>query len=212
MKVTKNDMCLYVVTDRSWLGEDSLVHQVKEIMEAGATFLQLREKDITTEAFIALAKEIKEVTDEYNIPFVINDDIDVAVAVDADGVHIGQSDEELQTARRRLGKNKIIGLSVHNVEEAKQAEACGADYIGVGAVFPTVTKSDVELVTHQLLQEICDSVSIPVVAIGGIHENNIMELSGSHVDGIAVISAIFAQPDIKAATKKLLRLSRQMTE
>lgn len=210
MKVNKSDMLLYVVTDRTWLGKNSLLEQVEDIIKSGATFIQLREKDITFDEFVRIAKEIKSVTDKYNVPFVINDNVDVAVAVDADGVHVGQSDEEIKIARGKLGADKIIGVSAHTVKEAKDAEQNGADYIGVGAVFNTTTKQDANTVSFEVLKDICNNTNIPVVAIGGITKDNILKLSGSNVDGVAVISAIFAQPDISKATSELLQLSKQM--
>lgn len=210
LKVDKKDMLLYVVTDRSWLKGNSLVDQVEEAIKAGATFIQLREKNIAFEEFVEIARQIKKVTDVYQIPFVINDEVEVALAVDADGVHIGQSDEEILKARKRLGPSKIIGLSAHNVDEALNAEAKGADYIGVGAVFNTSTKLDANEVGPEILKAICDEVTIPVVAIGGISKDNIHKLSTSGVDGVAVISAIFAQDDITKATRELLELSKNM--
>lgn len=211
-KLCKESMLLYLVTDRTWLGDNRLDMQVEQALKAGATFVQLREKRAEYDEFLKIAKEIKLVTDTYQVPFVINDNIDVAIAVDADGVHIGQNDEELLLARKRLGKNKIIGVSVHTVEEAKIAERNGADYIGVGAAFDTGTKKDVDTMTHEQFKAVCGSVNIPVVAIGGISENNIMKLSGTHIDGVAVISAIFSKPDIFRATKRLVELSKKMVK
>jgi len=210
LKTDKKDMLLYAITDRSWLNGGSLAKQVEECITAGATFIQLREKNLSFSESVKTAVEIKAVTDRYKIPFVINDDVNVALKADADGVHIGQGDEDMGTVREKLGNDKIIGLSVHNAEEAKKAQEMGADYIGVGAVFSTATKTDAVPVPFDTLQDICRSVNIPVVAIGGISRDNILKLSGSGVDGVAVISAVFAQPDIGKATSELLRLSRQM--
>lgn len=210
MNADKESMRLYVVTDRAWLGENSLAAQVEQTILAGATFVQLREKDLAFEEFVMAAKEIKEVTDKYKIPFVINDNVDVALETGADGVHIGQNDEEIAAVREKLGYSKIIGLSVHNADEAVRAEKCGADYIGIGAVFQTNTKLDADTVTYDTIINICNAVSIPVVAIGGISKTNILELSGSGVDGVAVVSAIFAQLDIGEATSELLALSKEM--
>lgn len=212
LKLDKNTMLLYAITDRTWLREYSLVEQVEETVKAGATFIQLREKDISFEKFVEIAREIKKITDADKVPFVINDNVDVAIAINADGVHIGQNDEEILNVRKRLGQDKIIGLSAHTVEEAIKAEKNGADYIGVGAVFTTSTKLDANRVTHEKLKEICKAVTIPVVAIGGITKDNIAQLSGSGVDGVSVISAIFAQTDIGKATKELLQLSKQMVQ
>lgn len=210
MNVNKQDMLLYVVTDRTWLGEHSLAEQVEESIRGGATFIQLREKNLLSMEFLREAKEIKAVTDRYHIPFIINDDVEVALKAGADGVHIGQGDEDFKSVREKLGKGKVIGLSVHTVEEAIRAEELGADYIGVGSVFTTTTKADAAPVAFDTLKSICDAVSIPVVAIGGISKENILKLSGSGVDGVAVISAIFAQQEPLKAAKELLELSRQM--
>lgn len=203
-------MLLYVVTDRSWLGTNSLTEQVEETIKAGATFVQLREKDLNFEDFVKEAEKIKEITGRCHIPFVIDDNIQVALAVGADGVHVGQSDMEAQDVRALIGEDKILGVSAQTVEQAILAEKNGADYLGVGAVFSTSTKLDAQDVSFQTLKEICAAVSIPVVAIGGINENNILQLKGSGVDGVAVISAIFAKPDIFAVTKNLCRLSKEM--
>lgn len=210
MKISKKDMLLYVVTDRSWLGNKSLTEQVENALEGGATLIQLREKEITFEEFVSIAKEIKAITDRYQVPFIINDNLEVALAVNADGVHIGQGDEDIKIAREKLGQSKIIGLSAHNVEEALKAVKQGADYIGVGAVFGSSTKLDANTITYETVQNICKAVEIPVVAIGGITKDNIHKLTGTGVDGVAVISAVFAQPDIKRATMELLTLSKQM--
>lgn len=212
MKLDKKDMLLYVVTDRYWLGNSSLAEQVEDTIKAGATFIQLREKEASYDEFLSLAIEIKKVTDKYNIPFVINDNVDIAVEVNADGVHIGQSDEELLSARIKLGEDKIIGVSVHTVEEAKIAQQNGADYIGVGAAFSTNTKKDVDTMSNEQFKSVCESVNIPVVAIGGINKDNILKLKGSHIDGVAVISAIFSKPNIYDATKELVELSSQMVK
>lgn len=210
MKVDKQAMLLYVVTDRTWLGTNALVQQVEETIKAGATFIQLREKDLSFDEFVTQAKEMKKITDHYHIPFVINDYIEVAIAAGADGVHVGQSDMRASDVRALIGPHKILGVSAQTVEQAQLAEESGADYIGVGAVFITSTKLDANSVSYETLQKICESVSIPVVAIGGIHERNLLELKGSGVDGVAVISAIFGKPDIYSATKKLRELSDQM--
>jgi thiamine-phosphate pyrophosphorylase len=210
LKIKKEDMLLYIVTDRTWLGDHTLADQVEKTLQSGATFLQLREKDLSYDEFVELAYQIKTIANRYHVPFVINDNIDVAQAVGADGVHIGQTDEDILKVRDQLGPEKIIGLSAHTTEEAILAEQLGADYIGVGAIFPTNTKLDANAVSYSTLQDICKSVTIPVVAIGGISKENISKLSGSGVDGVAVISAVFAQPDISYATKDLLERSRQM--
>ena len=212
MKVGKSAMLLYIVTDRTWLGENSLVEQVEQTIKAGATFIQLREKDLSFDEYVKIAKDVKTITDKYKIPFVINDNVDVALAVCADGIHVGQSDMQAQNVRVLIGENKILGVSAQTVEQAIKAEECGADYLGVGAVFSTSTKTDANNISIDTLRDICSAVSIPVVAIGGISKNNIFELTGSGVDGVAVVSAIFAQHDITSATTELLELSHKMVQ
>ncbi|USK58466.1 thiamine phosphate synthase [Peribacillus asahii] len=210
MKVDKQSMLLYAVTDRAWLGEQSLAEQVEQTIQGGATFIQLREKNLPYEDFLKEAQQIKKITDAYNIPFVINDNVEVAIACAADGIHIGQDDMDLSTARNMIGDDKILGVSVQTVEQARLAEKSGADYVGVGAVFTTSTKLDATALPLRTLEAICQSVSIPVVAIGGINEKNILQLSGSGIDGVAVVSAIFAKQDIKKASQELLALSKQI--
>lgn len=210
MNVDKQSMVLYAVTDRAWLGEQSLAMQVEECIKGGATFVQLREKELDEEAFLAEAKRVKKITDAYHIPFVINDNVEVALACGADGVHIGQNDLPASEVRRMIGSTKILGVSVQSVEQAIEAEKSGADYLGVGAVFSTSTKKDATAVSFDALQEICHAVSIPVVAIGGINEKNAGELCGSGIDGIAVVSAIFSKPNIQQASRELLAISQQV--
>lgn len=203
-------MLLYAVTDRAWLGEQSLAEQVEQTIQGGATFIQLREKNLPYEDFLKEAQQIKKITEAYNVPFVINDNVEVAIACAADGIHIGQDDMDLSTARNMIGGDKILGVSVQTVEQARLAEKGGADYVGVGAVFTTSTKLDATALPLRTLEAICQSVSIPVVAIGGINEKNILQLSGSGIDGVAVVSAIFAKQDIKKASQELLALSKQI--
>ena len=210
MKCDKKDLLLYAVTDRSWLGNVTLYQQVEKTLKGGATFVQLREKHLDDAAFLKEAVELKELCRRYNVPFVINDNVEIALEMDADGVHVGQSDMEAGNVREKLGPDKIIGVSAQTVEQAVLAEKRGADYLGVGAVFPTGSKDDADDVSHETLKAICEAVSIPVIAIGGISRNNVMELAGSGICGIAVISAIFAQPDIEAATKELRALTEEM--
>ncbi|MEH6949404.1 thiamine phosphate synthase [Bacillus sp. JJ634] len=210
MKVDKQSMLLYAVTDRAWLGEQSLAEQVEQTIQGGATFIQLREKNLPYEDFLKEAQQIKRITDAYNVPFVINDNVEVAIACAADGIHIGQDDMDLSTARNMIGDDKILGVSVQTVEQARLAEKGGADYVGVGAVFTTSTKLDATALPLLTLEAICQSISIPVVAIGGINEKNILQLSGSGIDGVAVVSAIFAKQDIKKASQELLALSKQI--
>ena len=204
------DLMVYAITDRYWLNGAKLADQVEDVLKNGATFLQLREKSFTHEEMVAEAKEIKAIAAKYQVPFVINDDIYAAKEIDADGVHIGQSVMEYRKEREILGEDKIIGLSAGNLQEAIDAEKMGADYIGVGAVFHTDTKKDTTAMSFEELKEITDTVSIPVVAIGGISADNLMQLAGTGIDGISVISAIFGQEDPGAATKKLVELTREM--
>ncbi len=210
MNIRRKDLLLYAVTDRSWLKGDSLIRQVREAVEAGVTLLQLREKELPFDELIALAEEIHEITKQYGIPLIINDNVEAALVVGAEGVHLGQEDMELQNARTRLGNDKIIGISAHTVEEAIKAQNSGADYIGTGAIFSTATKSDAHDVALQTLSAICSAVSIPVVAIGGITKENMQKLKGSGIAGVAVVSAIFAQPEIGRATKELADLAKQV--
>ena len=212
MKCDKKDLLLYAVTDRSWLNGETLYSQVEKTLEGGTTFVQLREKGLDEEHFLEEAKEIKELCRKYHVPFVINDNVDIALAMDADGVHVGQSDMEAGDVRAKLGPDKIIGVSAQTVEQALLAQKRGADYLGVGAVFHTGSKADAKDVSHETLKEICEAVDIPVIAIGGISKNNVMELAGSGICGIAVISAIFAQNDIKSATEQLKALTEKMVK
>lgn len=203
MKCGKKELQLYAITDRHWLNGRSLYEVVKESLDGGVTFLQLREKQLDEDHFLEEAKKLQGLCSEYNVPFIINDNVEIALAINADGVHIGQSDMEMKEAREKLGPDKIIGVSAHTKEEALLAQAQGADYLGVGAVFPTSSKDDAESVSYETLKAICEVVSIPVVAIGGITRENLHQLSGSGVSGISVISAIYAQPDIKEAAREL---------
>ena len=210
MKIDKSAMLLYAVTDRSWLNGATLESTVEKVLEAGVTFLQLREKDLSDEAFLAEANKIKPLAQKLNVPFVINDNIEVAIKCGADGVHVGQSDIVDKDVRTLVGPDMILGISANTVETAKRAEESGADYIGVGAVFGTATKKDAQAISVARLREICAAVSIPVVAIGGINEHNILQLADSGIDGVAVISAIFAKPDIADATRALRKLSEKV--
>lgn len=204
------DLLLYAVTDRSWLGAKTLYEQVESALKGGVTFVQLREKNLEDEKFYEEAKEIKELCARYHVPFVINDNVELAAKIDADGVHVGQSDMEAMDVRKILGPDKIIGVSAQTVEQAKKAQEQGADYLGVGAVFPTGSKADAVEVKRPVVKEICETVDIPVVAIGGITLGNVTELQGNGLDGIAVISAIFAQEDIEQATAELKARTKEM--
>lgn len=212
LRVNADAMTLYAVTDRTWVKDTTLMDQVKEALEGGITFLQLREKHLSKEEFIKEAREMKKLSKKYKVPFVINDNIEVALAVDADGVHIGQDDMSVEEARKLLGEDKIIGVSAHNVEEAIKAQKGGADYLGVGAVCATSTKKDANVVSKEEIKKICHTVEIPVVAIGGIKKENIKTLEGTDVDGVAVVSAIFAAKDIKKDTKQLRSLVEEMKQ
>ena len=189
MRFDRKQLLLYGVTDRSWLNGQTLYEQVRQALEGGVSFLQLREKNLSEQAFLEEAKEIQKLCREYKVPFIINDNVDLALEIDADGVHVGQDDMEAGEVRKRLGEDKIIGVSAHSVEEALRAEKCGATYLGSGAVFGSGTKKDVGTLDHEVLKEICAAVQIPVVAIGGISRDNILQLKGTGIDGVAVISA-----------------------
>lgn len=210
MNCDKRDLALYAITDRHWLKGETLHDQVRKAIEGGATFIQLREKHLDKEEFLKEAMEIKALCAEYKVPFVINDDVDIALKIDADGVHVGQSDMQAGDVRAKLGLDKIIGVSAQTVEQALLAEKNGADYLGVGAVFATSSKDDAIEVGPEVLKAICSAVSIPVVAIGGITKENVTQLKGSGISGIAVISAVFAQPDIKVAAAELRKLTKDI--
>ena len=207
----KDSMLLYAVTDRTWLKEnEDLISICEAVLESGATFLQIREKDLDKETFEQEAEALKKLCAKYHVPFVVNDNVEIAMEIDADGVHVGQSDIKGRDIRNMIGNEKILGISAGTVEEAIAAEKAGADYIGVGAVFGTSTKKNARNLTVEKLKEICESVSIPVVAIGGIGASNIMELTNSGIDGVAVVSAIFAAENPGEATMELLKLSKEM--
>ena len=215
MNYTKDEirraMLLYAVTDQTWLKEDQTLPSVcEEVLENGATFLQIREKDLSPAAFEAEAAKLKALCEAHRVPYVVNDSVEIALAIGADGVHVGQSDIRGRDIRAIIGEEKILGISAGTVAEAVAAEAAGADYIGVGAVFGTSTKRNARNLSVEQLRQIADAVSIPVVAIGGINASNLMELTGSGVDGVAVVSAIFAAENPGAATRELLALSREM--
>lgn len=210
MNCTKEDLLLYAVTDRAWVGEKTLYEQVEDSLKGGATFIQLREKNLDDETFMEEAVALKELCAKYKVPFVINDNVEIAKAMDADGVHVGQSDMEAGDVRALLGPDKILGVSAQTVEQALLAESKGADYLGVGAVFTTGSKDDADDVSHETLKAICEAVKIPVIAIGGIGAHNVMQLKGTGICGIAVISAIYAQKDIVSAAANLKALTSEM--
>ena len=208
----RKNLQLYAITDRHWLNGRTLYSVVKESLEGGVTFLQLREKELDEEHFLEEARELQKLCREYQVPFVVNDNVDIAVAINADGVHVGQSDMEAGDVRAKLGPDKIIGVTAKTVKQAVLAQERGADYLGVGAVFHTDSKADAREISFDTLRDICKAVSIPVIAIGGISKENVMELAGSGVCGIAVISAIFAQKDIEAAAAQLRESTEKMVE
>ena len=211
MKFNEKMLLLYAVTDHRWLKEgQTLLSVCEDVLANGATFLQIREKDLDAACFEAEAANLKALCDRYGVPYVVNDSVEIALAIDADGVHVGQSDIRGRDIRKIIGPDKILGISAGTVEEAQAAETAGADYIGVGAVFGTSTKKNARNLTVQKLREITDAVSIPVVAIGGINGQNLMGLKDSGVDGVAVVSAIFAAEDPGRATRELLTLAREM--
>ncbi len=210
MRCDKKDLLLYAVTDRSWLNGRTLAQAVEESLEGGVTMLQLREKHLDKATFRAEALEIQALCRRYGVPFLINDDVDLAVAVNADGVHVGQHDMEAGQVRKKVGPDKILGVSAQTVEQARKAQAAGADYLGVGAVFPTGTKDDADAVSYDTLKAICEAVDIPVVAIGGIGERNVLSLAGSGICGIAVVSALYAQADIRQAARTLRKKTEEM--
>ena len=201
--MNKDALSLYGITDRYWLNGRPLIHDVQLALEGGVTMIQLREKNLDEESFCREAIEIKELCKKFNVPFIINDNVELAKKVDADGVHVGQNDMVAQDVRAIIGPDKILGVSTQTVEEALLAQKMGADYLGVGAVFPTGSKDDCWVLSHDLCREICSAVTIPVVAIGGINLGNISKLSGLGFSGISLISAIFGQTDIKSAAMKL---------
>ena len=210
MNVNEKDLLLYAVTDRTWLGEKTLHQVVKESLDGGVTFVQLREKELDHDSFLEEAKDLKILCAQYGVPFVINDNVKIAVEMDADGVHVGQSDMEAGDVRALIGPDKILGVSAQTVEQAVLAEKRGADYLGVGAVFPTGSKDDADDVSHEMLKAICEAVSIPVIAIGGITLENTKELAGSGICGIAVISAIYAKENVKLAAADLKKETAKM--
>lgn len=212
MKCTEEMMRLYAVTDRAWIGKQSLAEQVESALRGGVTCVQLREKELDEERFLREAEEIFTLCKRYRVPFFINDNVALALRCHADGVHVGQDDMDVAAVRRLVGQEMMIGVSVHTVEEARAAAEGGADYLGVGAMFATSTKTDASLVTKETLRAICDAVSIPVVAIGGISKANLLELAGTGVDGVALVSAIFSAADIAAECRRLYGLSQEMVE
>ena len=210
MKCDRRYMRLYAVTDRAWTGERTLYQQVEAALKGGVTCVQLREKDLDEAAFFQEATDLCALCRRYGIPFIVNDNVDIALACGADGVHVGQEDMEAGQVRRRVGEGMLLGVSVHTVEEARRALRDGADYLGLGAVFPTSTKTDADPMSREILRAICDAVDVPVVAIGGINRDNLLRLAGSGVDGVALVSAIFSAEDVEGACRDLRALSEEM--
>ena len=211
MKVRPEQLRLYAVTDRAWAAdEDAFLAQVEDAVDGGATFVQLREKHLNDEAFLAEAERFVALCRRKGVVSIINDNVGIAAKTGADGVHVGQEDLAAGRVRQLLGPDKIIGVSAHTVEAALAAQAAGADYLGTGAAFVTGTKTDAKPISRETIRAICAAVDIPVVAIGGITRDNILELKGCGLDGVAVVSALFAQKDVKAAAEELLALSNEM--
>ena len=210
MKCDKKAMLLYAVTDRAWEGKQSLYQQVESALKGGATCVQLREKELDEETFYEEAVAISALCRQYGVPFFINDNVEIAVKCHADGIHVGQEDMAAAQVRQRVGDGMMIGVSVHSVEEALEAVKNGADCLGVGAMFSTSTKTDINVLSKETLRDICAAVDIPVVAIGGIHKSNLSQLAGTGVDGVALVSAIFAADDIESECHLLRKLAEEM--
>ena len=209
-RCAQKDLTLYAITDRHWLNGQTLKSQVEKALKGGATMIQIREKDLNEKDFLLEAEELLALCRSYNVPFIVNDNVELAVKIGADGVHVGQSDMNARDVRALIGNDKILGVSTQTVEQALFAQECGADYLGVGAVFPTGSKDDAEVLDRKTLMDICKAVSIPVVAIGGITKDNVRELKGTGIAGFSVISAIFAQKDIQNATAELLKRTEEI--
>ena len=212
MKISPDKLRLYAVTDRTWLGKESLEEAVEAALRGGVTILQLREKQAPHEELVKTAMRLKPLCRRYGVPLIINDDVEAALEADADGVHVGQEDMAVAEARRILGPEKIIGASAHNREEALEAQRQGADYLGSGAVFGSSTKKDATTLSREELTAVCRAVSIPVAAIGGITEENCLELAGTGVSGIAVVSALFAAADKEEAAARRRALAEKIAE
>lgn len=202
----KIDYSLYLCTDRKLMSTDTVEEAVEQAILGGCTVIQLREKDCSSLEFYETAVNVKKITDKYDVPLIINDRVDIALAVDADGVHVGQSDLPCSVVRKIIGKNKILGVSASTLDEAVKAEKDGADYLGVGAMYSTSTKTDAEIVTIEELKKIRKAVKIPIVIIGGINKNTLGNFKGCGIDGIAVVSAVISQKDIKGAAQELLQM------
>lgn len=212
MSISKETMLLYGVTDRGNLHGKTLLQQVEESLKGGVTLVQLREKHLSFQEFLEEAKEMKELCHKYGVPLLINDNVEICIESGADGVHVGQKDMEAGVVREKLGKDKIIGVSARTVEQAMAAQNAGADYLGVGAVFSTSTKEDAKPLDHEILKAITKAVDIPVVAIGGISSENVLELKGTGIDGVAVVSAIYGKENPKEAAENLKALVSEVVK
>lgn len=210
MNCTAEMLRLYAVTDRAWVGKLTLPQQVEAALKGGATCVQLREKNLADSSILAEAREISALCKQYRVPFILNDNVALAAQCGADGVHLGQEDMDPAQARRILGPDAIIGVSAHNVAEAKAAVAAGADYLGCGAMFATTTKTNVTALPKETLRAICAAVGVPVVAIGGISKQNLLSLAHCGEAGVALVSAIFAAGDIEEECRELRRLAAQL--
>ncbi len=202
------DYTLYLVTDRELMSTQTLEEAVESAIEGGCTIVQLREKSASSLEFYQNAIKVKAVTDKYKIPLIINDRVDIALAIDAAGIHVGQSDLPAEVVRRIIGKDKIVGVSANTAEDAIKAVNTGADYIGVGALYSTSTKADADVISKEQLLAVRKAVNVPIVGIGGINYKNAGELAAAGIDGIAAVSAIIAQEDIRKAAEKLLGIFR----
>lgn len=203
---------LYAVTDRAWTGRQTLLEQIEAALQGGVTLVQLREKDLDDDTFLAEAREVVTLCHRYGVPCLINDNLPVALAAGADGVHVGQEDQPVADIRRQVGPGFLIGSTAKTLDQALAAQAAGADYLGVGACFPSPTKPNAKGISLEELTAICTAVNLPVVAIGGITPQNAGQLRGTGIAGLAVVSALFAAPDITAAARALLTLSQRLTE
>lgn len=210
MEFDSKSVLLYAVTDRTWTDKMTLPEQIELAIKGGATCIQLREKELDEDSFLKEALKIRDICKKYNVPLIINDNVEIAIKAKADGVHVGQDDISVKAVRKMVGNDMIIGVSAHNVKEALEAEKNGADYLGAGAVFLTSTKSNAKKLPKNVLKDICQSVSIPVVAIGGINKSNMRELTGTGIDGVALISAIFASEDIENECRELYRMVKKV--
>lgn len=209
MNFTAQNLLLYAVTDRAWVGRQTLLEQIESALKGGATLVQLREKDLPRLDYIREAAQATALCHRYGVPLIVNDSLEVALKSGADGVHVGIEDQPVAEIRRQAGKGFLIGATAKTVEQARAAQAAGADYLGVGAVFPSPTKKNAIRITTGQLREICASVSIPCVAIGGISRENLPALAGGGMGGFALVSAIFSQPDIEAACRELRALAER---